>query len=411
MKEITKKDIVKFGAHLKENYIPIENNYVPNDFISFVLNCHNDVFFDFFNISSKKEDINNPETRKQIRDDVTLSLFNEISTINQDFYHDSLEQNSFIDLEEVILSLGFDKFDTYYFSFDEELEKETAFQFIDNIEDTPINVHFKERKHSISAALQDRMIYYYHKEFGLLWEVQTHNDHYVSHSVVYGNIEKKSQRQGDLNHMTSQRLSYSNIYGFFIDMKVLPLYKFDNLIIEYKFIKEWVILPYPDFKNSRFFHGLSNKYNNKIKIPSNMIDSLVQNMGDEFFKIEDMDFIYDIFIKEYPSVRTDFLLIDLLFDGYTNAQYFVNYINKIGSNPFWTKEKIWCCAFWYFKNIKSENVGNYKNDDVIIEFLSHFDKIYLKKLYDNQSIFVNSFRLSDIVLSYIELRLNDFQLH
>lgn len=410
MKEITREDIIKFGAHLKEHYIPIENNQVPYDFISFVLNCHNDVFFDYFDIVSE-EDISDSEVKNIIRKEVSISLINEISQINNDFFHRSLEQNSFLDLEKIIYSLGFEKLDTFHFASEEKINKEEAYSFIDNIEDRPINVHFKEQGKDINAIIKERMSYYYNIKHGLLWEIQTHSDHYISHSVLYGNIRKKSVKQADLKDMNSYRLNYSTVYGFKIDMKVLPIYKFDNLIMEYKFIRNWLALPEPDFKESRYFYGLANKYQDRITVPNTMVDSLVENFGDDFFNTEEQDFLFSMFVEEFPSIKENFLLIDILFDGCMKPEHFEHYLNSIGRNEFWDNDKLSTCVYLYFKNLNVKDLKHYKKDETIIKLLEHFERKHIQKLYDKREVFVNTFKLSDIVLSYIELRLNDKKLH
>lgn len=367
------EDILNFGKHLKTNYIPTKNNHVPSSFISFIFESSDDIFFDFFNLN-KVED--NNEFNKKIRSSVMKSLLTEISIINNDYYYNSFETNNTKDIYKLTYSLGF----------------------------SLISKNISEKE-----FLSDKTIVsvFQNKEHGLLWEIESSNNT-VSSSIIYGNLSKKI-RQPDLLFMKTTRLLYSDIYGFSLDMKTLPVYQFELLLSFFTLIPKWIILPNINFKESVMFHKIEHE---TFSIPKKIIETITENFEDDFFNNEPSFLLLNKLKTEYPSVVLDFFLIDLIFDGYTNAELFFKYIRQIDEDTEWDLSSISSCAYTYFKYFDINQIKNeHKNDQKIIEFLEKFKRKELISLYNKKDIFINTFKLSNIVLSYLEMRVNKSTVH
>ena len=416
----------EFRKRILDGFIPVENNSVPNDFISFVVNSPVESFIEYFELADIY-DINYEEL-ENIRNQTLPVIISEIAKINNDFLQvEPYSKNSYLDLERIIHSFGFEKVyqkrfiseKDMLFNFEEFLHSTESLSsgeeirpFNPQIDGYPFDAIIKDFSGEIkSIDYYDKDIYYFNKTLGVFWHVRTLHSHYVQESMIYGNIIDKSDFDAvnDLNIEFSP-LMHSFVKGFSLNVLEMPSYKLETLLKRYDFQNKWLVLPTLDILDLEHFNDFITEKNMNNEVLTLMFDNCVEkfNQHINYLSLEEYRFIYNkIEGGEYPELVKDLFMVEMLLDGYYNCN---DYLKVFKLNGVETSFEIMTATVFLIFKYKKKCLKNLKNED-FIRFINKINKKQLDRIMKNKNKLIEIFNVEHIIFELIDFKINERKLN
>lgn len=405
----------EFRERILDGFIPVENNSVPNDFISFVVNSPVESFIEYFDLANI-DDIEYEEL-ENIRNQTLPVIISEIANINNDFSQvDPYGNNSYLDLEKIIYSFGFEKVYQKRFISD----KDTLFNFEEFLHSTfnpqidgyPFDAVVSDFSDKIKIIdYYDKDIYYFNKTLGVFWHIRTAYSHYVQESMIYGNLIDKSDFNAvnDLNIEFSP-LMHSFVKGFALNVLEMPSYKLEMLLKRYEFQNKWLVLPTLDILDLEHFNDFITETNLNDEVLTSMFDYCVEKFNQHlnYFSLEEYRDLYNkIEEGEFPELVKDLFMVEMLLGGYHNCDEYLKLFKSNGIDASF--EDMTATVFLIFKHKK--NVLKSLNNKDFIRFINKIDKKQLNRIMENKEDLIEIFNVEHIIFDLIDFKINERKLN
>jgi hypothetical protein len=416
----------EFRERILDGFIPVENNSVPNDFISFVVNSPVESFIEYFDLANI-DDIDYEEL-ENIRNQTLPVIISEIANINNDFSQvDPYGKNSYLHLEKIIQSFGFEKVYQKRFISD----KDTLFNFEEFLHSTdslssgkevrPFNPQidgypFDAVVNDFSGKIKtidyyDKDIYYFNKTLGVFWHVRTAYSHYVQESMIYGNLIDKSDFNAvnDLNIEFSP-LMHSFVKGFALNVLEMPSYKLEMLLKRYELQNKWLVLPTLDILDLEHFNDFITETNMNNEVLTSMFDHCVEkfNQHVNYFSLEEYRYLYNkIEDGEYPELVKDLFMVEMFLGGYHNCN---EYLKVFELNGIKTSFEIMTATVFLIFKHKKNGLKSLNNKD-FIRFINKIDKKQLNRIMENKEDLIEIFNVEHIIFEMIDFKINERKLN
>lgn len=398
----------EFGQRMVDLYIPVSNNIVSRNFISFVLNTDLFSFIDYFELHNNKEEYKEDDL-EELRRKTTPVILCEIAKINKDFTLLDLHNvNNIQSFKSIVESFGFKEIAKCNIDLVYEYENENTFH--EQLQTSPIHAEIvKHTDNDFEITVKEKELFYYNEDNGFLWRIETRGSHTVRDSTLFGNIIPKINLS-DINEVESMffykiKLSHSMINGFSMDMSELPSYKYEELLQNYKPQKHWLAIPEPDLfdiTSKAFFENqIDKKYINQ------MFDLCVERFDvNPIMSSKAVELNYKSVIKNRQFV-IDLILTEIMLDGFINPDAFLNVFKTHFINKSF-EEKNYLTHMVLKKNrIKLKEI---KKED-FFSFIDKLEKKELKVIDKKKKDLMDNFNIDHIVFEYLEGKIEKTFIH
>lgn len=403
MSNIVNYSLTEFGQRMVDLYIPISNNCVSRNFISFVLNADLFSFIDYFELHNNKEEYKEEELEK-LRRDTTPIILCEIAKINKDFTLFDLHSiNTIESFKTIVKSFGFKEIAKCNVDLIYQYEDENDFH--KELRTSPIHAEIvKKAEDSFEITVKEKEFFYYNEDNGFLWRIETRGSHTIQNSTLFGNIIPKVNLS-DIDKIDSMffykiKLSHSMINGFSMDMSELPSYRYEELLQNYKPQKHWLVIPEPDFFDITAQAFFENKINKKHI--DQMFGLCIERYEvTPFISSKTVELNYKSAIKNRQFV-IDLILTEIMLDGFINSKVFLNVFNTHFTNKSF-EEKNYLTHIILKKNriklkeIKKEN---------FFSFIDKLNKKELKIIKKKKNDLIENFNIDHTIFEYLENKIN-----
>lgn len=395
---------LEFSKYVKQNLIPTYNGVVSSDFIDFVYQSDLDNFIQHFELDKFfPEQSNDMQFMSSLRKEATVAIVSQIADINKDFFSYSIiGNNNILNLRTIIECLGF------------ELILKTDFQLKDTLSEEDFQQLVNSRTHSNSIiekandgyleTSNENVFYFYNKENGFLWSVETRRGYFVVSSVLYGNIRDCLSRKDIKNKFqNASRLPYSDVYGFSMDMTHLPINQYEQIITNTEAVPEWLIIPHISFEDETNEDHLLLPNLDLIddKVRFNLFGHIIENHNREELPKSDIHNI-DSQLLNIPTetLKRELFMVDFLFDEVLNLHIYYTYFKNKGLKM--SKAEVNHFVYNFFNN-KSFSIKKIKDSD-FVDFLSLFEAKDINIILLKESMLAEGFGISENIVEYIKLK-------